>query len=1496
MFRNILVFLLFFVLFVFFGTTARSQVADSLSTDSEVFFQQLSQLLLATPSKTYEKKSEELLDRFYQRWTIGRFNKQEKDEIRHLIESMRQKKMRTFPYLYDYLYSLTLLSESTQVPKSILSWHAFADTLLNDKSNTGFADFLSFTNRLIENSQLHQNRSYEWFVRQTRFRFDLDTVFFVRFEKVNLVCATKKDSTVVEHTGGVFDYNNKAWIGSGGMVRWSRFGEKTGQEIFVDLPDYELVLDDPSFLVDSAVMHYPRFFNEPIVGVFRDKVLSSPPSERSVYPAFTAYLTDFELTDIYPGMNYYGGIEVAGSSLYGVGSNQQQSIVSIIRNDTIFGKLASDKFRLMDDNAISAHAAIVFYFESDSIYHPGLRVKYTAGDQQLVLFNEEEGTNSIPFFDSYHQLDIYVQALFWKMNEEEMLFKRIRMVNDKNLAYFISSNYFSNRDFYQLQGIDDLHPLYVIQNFMNLYKVQDIQLNVLADYMKLSADQVSAMLIDLSNKGFLVYNTETEVAIVKDRLTYFLQAKTGITDYDVISLVSNVRTRANASLNITSLGLNVFGVPEVSISDSQEVYIYPYDRSIQFFKNRDFNFDGHVHMGLLDFYTRNSTFIYDSFMLKMNYVDSLAFVVKSMDSLTRIDSLIHVHNVITNLNGSIYIDDPFNKSGLKNFPRFPAFVSNDESYVYYNRKSIQDSTLLADEFYYRVDPFVFDSIKTFSTDGLAFEGTLISDGIFPDITQPLVVMPDYSLGFKHVTPKSGYPVYNAKGVYKKDISLSNKGFIGKGTLEFLTSQSRSEKYLFYPDSLNAIGETFSVENSPLVYDFPFVQGDTVDIHWVIDTNVMFVDNQNKPFIMYSNSWLKGNLALNPEYMLGKGAFYFDQSELVSNAINFKYNRLSADTADFYLKNRESDTLVFYANQYEAQINFDEQTGWFSHIYDNSFVEFPFNKYISTLDEVEWSMKEDMLLLKSNLRQDYQGLDTLDNFGVIDYELVGPEFISVKVGQDSLRFFAGQASYSLQSYTIDIDDVKLIKVADAAIFPNGSKVRVLRDAQIETLTNSMIIANTAHKYHSLYQAEINIFGRNQYTAKAWIDYVDRLGSRQPVFLSDIGVNPQGNTTGYGQTPPEEVFFLSPEYLYKGGIKLVASDPYLYFNGGYRLNQECVLNYNSWASFNQLLNPKDIVFNVADSTFNIENERVYFGLAYSDEFRKYYSLVFQPLRSDGDRLLMESKGQLVFDTLNNSYVVGKQPKEGVKKVSENIVLETETCTMRGNGLLNLGLDFNMLKANVTGSFEHLIIPDSTKLNVVLAMDYFFDNKLLGMITDSLRLSYNPGVTNSKGIFSLFLQKNLPKEVNYQELAQELSLYGQIKKLPDLLKQTMIFTDLNLIWDTYTRSYYSVGKIGLGYLGGSTINKYLDGYMQIEPGVAGSTITLYLESSPGSWYFLSYKNGIMQVLSSDMVFNEKLETIKPEKRILNENSDVDYYEYVISTKRKMIDFVREMENRER
>ena len=63
---------------------------------------------------------------------------------------------------------------------------------------------------------------------------------------------------------------------------------------------------------------------------------------------------------------------------------------------------------------------------------------------------------------------------------------------------------------------------------------------------------------------------------------------------------------------------------------------------------------------------------------------------------------------------------------------------------------------------------------------------------------------------------------------------------------------------------------------------------------------------------------------------------------------------------------------------------------------------------------------------------------------------------------------------------------------------------------------------------------------------------------------------------------------------------------------------------------------------------------------------------------------------------------------------------------------------------------------------------------------------------------------------------------------------------------------------------------------------------------WYFFSYAHNIMQFVSSDMFLNDYVANIKEDKRILNPDSDENYYEYVISTKRKMINFLRKMQEK--
>ena len=243
----------------------------------------------------------------------------------------------------------------------------------------------------------------------------------------------------------------------------------------------------------------------------------------------------------------------------------------------------------------------------------------------------------------------------------------------------------------------------------------------------------------------------------------------------------------------------------------------------------------------------------------------------------------------------------------------------------------------------------------------------------------------------------------------------------------------------------------------------------------------------------------------------------------------------------------------------------------------------------------------------------------------------------------------------------------------------------------------------------------------------------------------------------------------------------------------------------------------------------------------------------------------------------------------------MLNTGRCILEGDGILNLGMDFKHFNITAAGKFRHLVIPDSTYLNTAMLLDFHFDKGALNMMIDSLRL-VNSTINNpGEGNFPLFLKKVLGSDGSAR-LITELSLYGQMERIPKKLEHTIIFSELNMKWDKLSRSFISQGPIGIGYIAGMPVNKYVKGYVQIEKNRSSGSVDIYLELTKEQWYFFSYQHGILQVLSSDNAFNDYISLMKPSKRILNPESDTDYYEFVISTRRKVVDFLRKMEKIQR
>ena len=159
-------------------------------------------------------------------------------------------------------------------------------------------------------------------------------------------------------------------------------------------------------------------------------------------------------------------------------------------------------------------------------------------------------------------------------------------------------------------------------------------------------------------------------------------------------------------------------------------------------------------------------------------------------------------SVLREIAGFIKVDAPTNKGGYHSYayPQYPIFTCTKTSYVYWDDAAIQKGVYNRDKFYYQVQPFTIDSLDNFSKKDLRFNGTLVSAGIFPDIEQQLVLMDDYSLGFKRKTGDAGMSAYSGKAKVTAELKLDYTGLKGGGDFNYLTSVSSSDEFTFLPDS------------------------------------------------------------------------------------------------------------------------------------------------------------------------------------------------------------------------------------------------------------------------------------------------------------------------------------------------------------------------------------------------------------------------------------------------------------------------------------------------------------------------------------------------------------------------------------------------------------------------------------------------------------------------------------------------------------------------
>ncbi|KPK87921.1 MAG: hypothetical protein AMS27_00785 [Bacteroides sp. SM23_62_1] len=1480
-----IIFLLFLIIAGWQMTS--SQVVSNFSSDPGKYTAELRSFM----ETALTDEDDLILGNFTTAWDSGMVSVDEKNEIILLSNKLLRKNARPKPHFILFIVNLNLLWESSQSEESYSAWKQGLEYLADNQSMqiTEINNYLQATYNLFRKNILNQSTSTQWIASQPEFYFEFKDSMRIIFKTTTITCKFLRDSIKIYETEGIFAPFTQTWSGKGGIVTWERSGFPRDQ-VYVELGKYNINLRLSEYLADSVTFYNTMYFDFSMHGRLEEKVESYNSPDNVHYPRFISYRDNYIVNNIFPNINFRGGLSMLGSDLIGSGTKTRKARLSFLRNDSIKLIAQSENFAFRPNRLSGAGVEVSIPIGTDSIYHPHLGMNYFQEDNIISLYRSEDFQSRSPYYNNYHRIEMNFDQLRWKLDENRILFKS-REGAASGMANFQSDNLFDAQLYARLQGIDEENPLTILRRFSEQQFSVSFKGADFARFMRTRPNQAQQILKRLSTLGFIIYDLEDDIVTTRQKLYDWVYASVDYIDYDVINFISETHSPLeNASLDLSTYDLTINGIPVIRLSNAQNVAIFPESASIILKRNRSFQFNGVIAAGLFNFHGKKFFFDYQDFKLDLQDIDSLSLRVRSedMDAYGRA-TLLNIQSIIENMTGELLIDQPDNKSGRKNYPHYPVFTSKENSFVYYDDPDIQGGVYEKDRFYFEIFPFTFDSLDNFSTKGLRLDGRFVSADIFPPFEQTLIVQNDNSLGFKYITEPDGMELYGGKGQYYDHLEMSNRGLIGSGWFDYLTSTGKSDNIMFHPDSMFATLSEFEINQQLAGVQFPEVNSRNNNVVFYPYEDQLVVEQGTQPFtILNDSTYLDGDLLLTSSGLIGSGKMELTNSVLTSDEFTYTAYMFNADTADFKLKSLHTDGFTLVTDNVNAHVDFESRSGLFRKNEESTLVEFPENKYISHLDLFIWDMDETLLEMLASTSQEGPPEVYTDIYG--EENLIGPRYISIDPLQDSLSFVSTKTLYDYRQNLILASNVTFIKVADAYIYPKDGEVIVKPDGYLQKLEESQILANRQSRLHTIYGAWVEIQGKLKYNGGGDYDYIDETGDKQIIFFDDIQVDNSLNTIASGMIDETQEFTLNPYFGYHGKVTLLAPNPFLTFNGGVKIFHECEELEQNYFKFESEINPEEIYIPVPDQPFDINMNSIYSGIFITRDSSHIYPSFFSKKKLPSDRYIITADGYLFYDKESEEYKIASMEKLHNYNLPGNwLQLPRTDCIEYGEGDIDLVIRLGQVSLSSVGDVEHNMATGESKLGAIIAMDFFMSDQaflIMSQEIDSLQ-----GLEPFDLIDGAYVKRisEIISRDQTEALQADLGLYGAYQELPEELKHTLFFSRVDLIWNQETRSYRSTGKIGIGNINGHQIHKMVDGYMELSKRRSGDLFDLYLQLDRTTWYYIGYTRGVLHVLSSNREFNMAINNMKTSQRQLKTKRNEEPYIFVITTAQKRDMFLR-------
>ena len=1452
-----------FLLTVLFTTSVYSQSKKikSFTEESNVFIEELNEFMLGSSSEEVSK----FMKGFTKEWKKGIYDGKKKD-IYDISNALLKKRKRA-SHFFTFLESIQSFSKNDTYNSQFSNWSNIIQSMVTNSSTSQQLKFMVFSRNLFDENLLLTNRSLNWKVSSSSFIFEYDSVPHLIFnDPIDLICIARNDTMVIRQTSGKYSPLKTSWIGQNGLMDWEKAGYSLA-EVYAELADYKINTSKASFKADSVLFYNMYVFDEkPLKGSFEDKLIKRNKNEQSsLYPKFDSYDKDIILSGLIEDVDFVGGYSLHGDRFVSNSGDGKTADLVFYRNNEKFVVVSSSRISISGKRVIASDASLKMLFDNDSIIHPGLSLMYDQEDRRLDLNKDGGGIAVAPYINTYHDLEMSFQNLKWNIDEDIISFGTVPG-NTSSTANFESSNYFKEERFDNLRGLDKEHPLLRIRNFAKEYAIDNTFL--IEDFLNLSTysdDQDIRYLINLAAKGYIIYNSSTGKCIVKENVNRSIQAKSKKVDFEELNFFSKKPNgNDNAILDLNTMDLTIYGVSSIKISSVRDVIAFPSNNQVVVKKGRNFTMGGKLYAGNGGRFRVNSEsidFNYEEFKLLFKDATTQIWIPNNNGEYNQKGELVlePIESQISITNGELLVDTNINKSGIwqEDYPQYPIIKSYDRSKVYYDDSSILGGVYDRTKFYFDVDPFEIDSLDIYDRKSLSFPGVFNSGNIFPIFDQELRVQPDNVLGFSITIDQDGFPLYGDKGFFdgNNKLSLDKSGLRGKGNFNYLTSITVSDDYLFYLDSMNTNATSFDLIKKTDEIQFPQASALNVYEHWEPYNDLLEIKNNEQAFSAYDGKLtLNGQFFLRPQGLEGSGLINLDDSKLNSNLYSFDLEEFYSDTADFALERSDLDALAFESINLKTKINLVNRIAQFNSNGSGSFVSFPSNKYICYIDELKWFMDKKEVVLGSE-----------DSFGK------GSKFISVHENQDSLSFVSKSSSYNLNDYIIKANGVEKIDVADAVISPTDGRVVVRSNAKMDKLFKTSILVNKDEKFHNLFDSDVDIFSKNDYSGIGFIKYTGRGIQEQTIAFDSIYVI-ENQTIAKGIISEEDNFKFNPQFLYKGKVKLEGLSKEFLYTGSYKIKHDCSLISNGWVKFSDYVGKEKMRLPVGENVLDEYDQRLYIGPIFSGN--QIYPAFLSTLESDTDKEMMPINGYLSYDNSRSLFIV--KDASDTTDGTTTLTMSNSGCVMKGEGDFNFGLDFGQVEFTNTGEFVYNALSNTLKSTSMMSFDFYMSTKAM----DQLGLELQSDIADELELDENYYLNNFNRILTEPDLVFEYEMFGEFEKLPKELKKSLFFYEVQLEWDSESSSLISKNALGLGNINEYQINKLFEGKIELSKHSSGDLFSIYFDTDLGESYFFSYGNELLISRSSLDTYNIEILEVKTQQRKLGTKKGEVEYQYDLSS----------------